>query len=71
MPIDKIQVCEVGDITGKPIQVRKRRKCKKSKCKTILNSYHYGEYCHAHERSETSKLAMSKYQMSLEEGRYH
>lgn len=51
--------CEIGEIIGKRIYSYKPRKCKRKDCKTILNSYHDGKYCHAHESAEIIKKSLS------------
>lgn len=60
MPNDKLISCEIGDIVGKKIYSYKPRKCKKTNCKTILNSYHEGKFCHAHESEEIIRQSLSK-----------
>lgn len=60
MPIDKIQVCEIGDMSGKPRQSYRIRRCKIHGCKTVLNSYHKGKYCHVHEQGVFYELQKTR-----------
>lgn len=46
---EKWAVAEVGDMMGRPRQRIKPKRCKFKGCKTTLNSYHSGRYCHVHE----------------------